>query len=201
MDVTATAGIRSRTPDGRVPLAAGLLALTLLAPAVLPLSAARASAVPEAQSGEWQERQVRFDYLGAASGTPYSCQGLRDMTTLVLQTLGDVSNLHAEPGNCIPDFARPSRFPYLTLRFKVFVPAAGGADQAAAGRWRTVTLAPHHPFPLGTGDCELVDELRAKLLPQLAVRDVQSQLHCEPYEAVSWALTLQVFAPVAKPRP
>ena len=172
-------------------------------PCLLPLVlSSGAWAAAPSQPGHWQTRQMRFDYLGAASGVAYSCEGLREMATLLLKSLGGVRSLQIEPGNCIPNFSTPSRFPYLTLKFEAFEPLAAGAADADAtgsadGEWKHILWAPHHPFPLGTGDCELVDEFRLKVLPSFAVRDLQPQLHCEPFQGMQWTMAFEVFAPAA----
>ena len=167
-------------------------------------SLAGPAGLPDDQ-GAWQARSVRFDYLGYTAGAPYSCAGLHDTLSLLLGQLGAVRELKIATGNCIPNYGAPSRFPSVQLTFEAFVPvsasgvAVGGAP--LRGHWRPVLFAPRHPVPLGNGDCELVDEFRLKGLPTLAVRALQSQLHCEPFQALSWNLALQVFAPLRPIRP
>lgn len=160
--------------------------------------------LPQAQ-GAWQPRSVRFEYGGYTAGAPYSCAGLHDTLGLLLQQLGTVRDLKIGTGNCIPSYGAPSRFPSVHLTFEAFVPvSANSASERTAllpGHWQPVLFAPHHPVPLGSGDCELMDEFQLKVLPTLAVRGLRAQLHCEPFQSTQWSLALQVFTPLTPQRP
>jgi len=155
----------------------------------------------ESAVGQWQPREVRFDYLGAVSGSTYSCQGLDDTISQLLRGLASVRDLKIQPISCIPSYSTPSRFPSLMLRFTAFAPPGAKAGDASAGSipgtWKPVLWSAHRPFPLEIGDCELIDELRLKVLPALAIRNSQSQLHCEPFQATSWSLSFDVLVPAA----
>jgi hypothetical protein len=168
---------------------------------VLVLGASAAVQAAESAVGQWQPRAVRFDYLGAVSGSTYSCQGLDDTISRLLRGLASVRDLKIQPISCIPSYSTPSRFPSLMLRFTAFAPPGGKAGDASAGiltgTWKPILWSAHRPFPLEIGDCELIDELRLKVLPALAVRNSQSQLHCEPFQATSWSLSFDVLVPAA----
>ena len=54
---------------------------------------------------------------------------------------------------------------------------------------------------LEPGDCELIDELRRKVLPKLAIRVVKDSTHCTPQQLTIGQPQLEVEALVALPKP
>ena len=54
---------------------------------------------------------------------------------------------------------------------------------------------------LEPGDCELIDEVRRKVLPKLAVRLVEDGMQCTPGQVSMSQPQLEVEALVALPKP
>lgn len=182
--------------------------LTLAALALMP--AALAEPGPPAASGPsepgiWRSQKTELVYMGFTS--QYSCDGLQSKLELLLRQLGAQPGFKVIAYGC-PDFGRPSRFPRATLEFATLqpgdaAPATAAPQQALVeGAWRTVELAPHHPFDLQDGDCELMEQFRDKVLPLFATRGLQVHTTCVPHQDTGpFDLQLQVFAPLPTPKP
>jgi hypothetical protein len=162
----------------------------------------------EPQPGVWQDHQVELAYLGFTSH--YSCDGLQSKLELLLRQLGARPDWKVSAFGCDRGFGEPSRFPRATMKFATLQPADPGSADASsaeaatvppaaaasvAGVWRTVQLAPHRPFNLDDGDCELMEQFRDKVLPLFATRDQQLRLTCVPHQDIGpFSVQLQVFA-------
>jgi hypothetical protein len=67
-------------------------------------------------------------------------------------------------------------------------------------QWKAVSLS-RGKLDLEPGDCELIEELRRKVLPRLAVRLVKDNTHCIPQQLSPGQPQLEVAALVALPKP
>jgi hypothetical protein len=166
----------------------------------------------------WQEHQLQFDYQGFT--TRYSCDGLRDKVRSVLLKLGARPDLSVESFGCGGRLGQPDRFPMLRIRMATLQPApavsntggnaggnaAGNANSAGVvvstssspavttGSWRSVSLS--GPGKLDAGDCELIEQLVAEVLPLFAVRNLEPIRSCTPHQMpVTVSLHLEAFAP------
>jgi hypothetical protein len=152
-----------------------------------------------AEPGIWQDHQIELAYMGFTSR--YSCDGLQSKLELLLRQLGARADAKVSAFGCDRGFGTPSRFPRATMKFATLQPAEGGNGAAAAtpastvaGVWRVVQLAPHRPFNLDNGDCELMEQFRDKVLPLFATRDQQLNLTCVPHQDIGpFSLQMQVF--------
>jgi hypothetical protein len=173
-----------------------LTGTALAAPEAAPGTGASTSAEP----GVWQDHQIELAYLGFTSR--YSCDGLQSKLQLLLRQLGAREDAKVSAFGCDRGFGTPSRFPRATMKFATLQPADAGSDAAAgatpvpvAGVWRAVQLAPHRPYTLEDGDCELMEQFRDKVLPLFATRDQQLNLTCVPHQDNGpFSLQMQVFA-------
>ena len=66
--------------------------------------------------------------------------------------------------------------------------------------WKRISLS-RGDLDLEPGDCELIDQLRRKVLPRLAVRAVKDDTQCSPHQLSPGQPKLQVDALVALPKP
>jgi hypothetical protein len=180
-------------------LAGWLLAGTALAaPEAAPGTGTGTST--SAEPAVWQDHQIELAYLGFTSR--YSCDGLQSKLQLLLRQLGAREDAKVSAFGCDRGFGTPSRFPRATMKFATLQPADAGNDAAAgatpvpvAGVWRAVQLAPHRPYTLEDGDCELMEQFRDKVLPLFATRDQQLNLTCVPHQDNGpFSLQMQVFA-------
>ena len=67
-------------------------------------------------------------------------------------------------------------------------------------QWKRVSLS-RGAVNLEPGDCELIDEVRRKVLPKLAVRLVKDGTQCTPHQVSMSQPQLEVEALVALPKP
>jgi hypothetical protein len=68
--------------------------------------------------------------------------------------------------------------------------------------WKRVTIGKGRRAPnIERGDCELVDQVRRRILPKLAVRVVEENSPCAPNSSSMMRPTLVVEALTAKPKP
>jgi len=142
--------------------------------------------------GVWQKHQYSFDYFGFTS--TYSCDGLADKLRRLLIAAGARKDAKATSGPCASAFGRPDKLARADLTFYSLVPDPSGtaaAGQAANGFWQPVELAPRTPRELELGDCELVDEFVSKVLPLLAVRNVENHTTCIPHQVAGSSFSVK----------
>jgi hypothetical protein len=150
--------------------------------ALLCASAARADD-PTSSPGVWQKHQYSFDYFGFTS--TYSCDGLADKLKRLLIAAGARKDVKAVSGPCAAPFGRPDKLARADLTFYSLAPDPAGtakAGEAANGVWHAIELAPNTPRELELGDCELVDGFVSKVLPLLAVRNLENHTTCVPHQ-------------------
>lgn len=165
---------------------AGLLLAVLAAPA---LAQAPAQAT-------WREHEFDFTYMGFT--TQYSCDGLRHKVRAVLEALGararpEIRATGCESGGGVALSPR--------VHVKVALPAPAGAQDADAfaAESAVVTLAPRTVDGLAAGDCELVEQLRDRVLPGLGTEVIAERTGCVPHQLGLGRPLLQarVLRPVA----
>jgi hypothetical protein len=163
---------------------------------------------PAVQSGTWQKHQYSFVSLGFTS--TYSCDGLADKLKRLLLAAGARADAKALPGACASEFGHVEKLARAELAFYTLVPDQGAKTPdgpRADGVWRSVALAANSPRELGVGDCELVEQFRAQLLPMFTIRSVADQTTCVPHQESGSVINLkfETFAaapaPPAAPRP
>jgi hypothetical protein len=82
----------------------------------------------------------------------------------------------------------------------VLQPAAGTTDDKAtpvAAHWKQVDLKLQNSFATDSGECELVEQIKQKIVPLFATRNVELKTTCIPHQAsVSRpSLKLEVLVP------
>ncbi len=151
------------------------------------------AAFAEEQPASWQSQKSQLNYMGIT--TIYSCEGLQGKLELLLRLLGARHDAKVQTLGC-DRIGFPSRFAHARLNFAALKPAANAADPALTGSWRSVDLAPNHPFGLQAGDCELIEQFRDKVLPLFATRALEDGTHCVPHQVSTFRLKFEVFAPL-----
>jgi hypothetical protein len=172
---------------------------------VVPVLAAGLLSSPlwAAEEGEgaravWTDKELTFVYQGFT--TRYSCDGLRDKMRGVLLDLGaDKKSLKVQQLGCSSPTGRPDPFPGVRVKMRVLQPAADNtaAQQTVAAHWKPVDLKLRDSFTTDSGECELVEQIRQKVVPQFAVRNVDLRTDCIPHQASATrpSLKLEVLAP------
>ncbi|MGH8138732.1 MAG: hypothetical protein ACREVV_11130 [Steroidobacteraceae bacterium] len=177
-------------------LAVPAAALLMCAPLWV-AAAEGSSAGEEAQSGIWKQKELTFVYQGFTA--KYSCDGLRDEVRRALLQLGaDKKDLQVRETGCTSGFGRPDPFPGVRVKMNVLEPAAGGTDDkqpSVQAHWKPVDLKLRDTYVTDSGECELVDEIRRKILPLFATRNVSYRTDCIPHQAsaVGPSLKLEVL--------
>lgn len=150
----------------------------------LPIWAAAAeSAAPpaEAESAVWAPKELTFVFMGFTAH--YSCDGLRDKIRYVLGELGARSDFKVDYYGCSSPFGRPDPFPGVRIKMHVLQPA-GANDQSSVGaHWRRVDLHLDKDPVWEASDCELLEQIKQKILPLFATRNVDFASNCVPHQA------------------
>jgi hypothetical protein len=166
-----------------------------------PVRAAEPEATPagEGQSAVWTQKELTFVYMGFT--TRYSCDALRDKVKGVLLDLGaEKKGLKVQELGCSTPFGRPDPFPGVRVKMRVLQPAgatAGDKQTPVAAHWKPVNLKVRDSFSNDSGECELVEQIKQKIVPLFAARNVDLQTDCIPHQASATrpSLKLEVLAP------
>ncbi|HEX2494193.1 MAG TPA: hypothetical protein VHK24_10495, partial [Steroidobacter sp.] len=88
----------------------------------------------------------------------------------------------------------------LAARVKGERAEAAEITEQFPAHWKTISLS-RGALDLEPGDCELIDELKRKVLPKLAIRIVKNDMSCSPHQLNLGQPQLVVEALVAAPKP
>jgi hypothetical protein len=176
---------------------------------------------PEPVQAIWKHQEFAFYFQSQT--TFYSCSSLEAKLERILKALGTQAKVQVRSIDCQ---SGPTRMPRVIVSVSAPVPATAEAiaerdksksrrELAARVRGKPEDPATLEPFPaqwkrvslsrgavnLEPGDCELIDEVRRKVLPKLAVRVVENATHCAPHQVSIGQPQLEVDALVALPKP
>jgi hypothetical protein len=131
----------------------------------------------ETERALWTQKELVFRYTGFS--TKYTCDGLTDKMRRLLIMLGArASDLEVTSFACLQGRAAAST-PGVRVRMHVLEPAAAtGSDPAVPARWKPVDLLAHRDPLDAAGDCELIGQLRQKVIPLFAVRNLDYAATC-----------------------
>jgi len=155
--------------------------------ALLLCGAALADTSPGTEPGGyavWTPKELRFVYQGFTS--KYSCDGLRDKVKAVLLKLGARKDLQVTETPCPGGPGTPTDFPGVTIKMHVLEAANGReydpATPPVPAHWRMVDLT-HSLNPIdAAGDCELIEQVKSRILPLFTTRKVDYSSTCIPYQ-------------------
>lgn len=165
----------------------------VLAALALGLAGSVALAQNEPVSASWHQHRKSFTYIGISP--TYSCEGLKDALTFLLQQSGARINRTVTVSPCSIGGGGPIPVPTANLDFSTLQP--GGAGDASA-LWRHVDFSFTRSSPqLHGSDCELVQEFKDRLLPMFTTRNITANLHCIPHQTTGnqFDLSFDVLAP------
>jgi len=160
----------------------------VLAALVIPVSAwadaAESGVAPgDAQPAVWAPQELHFVFMGFTAH--YSCDGLRDKVERVLGELGARDGFKVDYAGCSAPFGKPDPFPGVRIRMQTLQPA--GANEKSAeivgAHWRRVDLHLDKDPVWEATDCELLEQIRQKILPLFATRTVDFASNCVPHQA------------------
>lgn len=150
----------------------------------------------------WTAKELRFVYMGFTSH--YSCDGLRDKIRVILTDFGARDDMQVSEAPCT-GLGRPTKFPGVNIKINVLQPASDATDSSVvAAHWKRVQLPGPGDAVRQAGDCELLEQVKQKILPLFATRDVQYHSTCVPKQLSigGTSLTADVLVPdqpTAKP--
>jgi hypothetical protein len=147
----------------------------------------------------WKPQRVNFAYQGYS--TFYSCSSLEEKLEAILISMGAREDLRVSGYGCdeqigvarfqivfnSPIEATPENLTALTdydAHESLIARTRGEALASAADLerfpavWKTVSIARDRDLNLGSGDCELVQQLRRQILPRMSVRIVTDRVRC-----------------------
>ena len=138
-------------------------------PSAAPADAARESAV-------WAPKELSFAYTGFT--TKYSCDGLQARMRSVLLALGSRPDLQVRGYGCTR-LAGPDPLAGVSIKMNVLQRADKPGAQALPAHWKVVDLLADRDPVDAAADCELIGQIRAKVLPLFAIRNVDYSATCE----------------------
>jgi hypothetical protein len=158
-------------------------AAVVLALPVWATAAETATPPADAQPAVWTAKELTFVFMGFTAH--YSCDGLLDKIRHVLGELGARSDFKVAYYGCSSPFGRPDPFPGVRIKMQVLQPA--GANEPSAelvgAHWRRVDLHLDKDPVWEASDCELLEQIKQKILPLFATRNVDFASNCVPHQA------------------
>lgn len=186
-----------------VPLAAAAAALLTLFPGGETLADTPAASEP-VQPSVWTAKELRFVYSGFT--TTYSCDGLREKMRSVLLKLGArKDDLVVNESACGAGPGRPTPFPTVDIKMHVLQPApapppGANAPPAVAAHWRLVDLTKYRDPLRAAGNCELIEQIKQRILPLFTTRNVEFRSNCVPNQLeLGTVLRVEVLIPDPPP--
>jgi hypothetical protein len=198
MSTSRVFGLAKRMTHGTSVGVPALAACLLVSSAWAAEAGSAAAPTGEGQPAVWTEKELTFVYQGFT--TRYSCDGLRDKVRSVLLDLGaEKKGLKVLQLGCSSASGRPDPFPGVKVKMRVLQPASGTPDDKTpvAAHWKPVDLKLRDSFTTDSGECELVEQIRHKIVPLFASRNVDLKTNCIPHQATATrpTLRLEVLAP------
>jgi hypothetical protein len=155
--------------------------------AVAALTCASAWANPQSEpsagsgreSAVWTPKELNFLYQGFT--TTYSCDGLQEKMKRVLITLGARPDIQVRGFGCMR-LVGPDPVAGVRIKMNVLQPAGQQGGQPVPARWKMVDLLTDYDNrdPVdAAADCELIGQIKEKILPLFATRNVDYSSTCE----------------------
>lgn len=190
---------------------------------LLPIARAAEPAAPQPVQAIWKDQELAFFFQ--TQTTFYSCGSLEAKLERILKILGATAKVRVRSVDC-QSAGQIARMPRVIVTVRAPVEATPEAlaerdkdkskrelvervrgekedPEALApfpAQWQRVSLS-RGKASLEPGDCELIDELRRKVLPKLSVRLVKDNTHCTPHQVTLGQPRLEIEALVALPKP
>jgi hypothetical protein len=160
-------------------------ALAALVLGVSLCAAAAESAAPsaDAQPAVWARKELAFVFMGFTAH--YSCDGLREKIRHALTELGARGDFQLSYSGCSSPSGTPDPFPGVHITMHVLQPAGAAENgaEAVGTHWRRVDLHLDRDPVWEAADCELLEQIKQKILPLFATRNVDFASNCVPHQA------------------
>jgi hypothetical protein len=159
-------------------LLGAIVAVAMFAQAYADSSPAAAATAPAAV---WSPRELTFQYQGFT--TTYSCDGLQQRMRKLLVKLGARPDLEVTAFGCTR-LAGPDLLAGVRIKMDVLQPAPADAAKTVTAHWMAVDLlADRNPLD-AAADCELIDQIKQKVLPAFTTRNVDFKATCAAHQVV-----------------
>ena len=151
----------------------------------------------------WTPKELRFVYMGFTSH--YSCDGLRDKMRSILLQLGARPDLTVREVPCSGLAGRPTEFPGVTVNMNVLAPwdatKANVNATPVPAHWKNVQISTDRDPLREAGDCELIEQVKSRVLPLFNARQVDYHSSCVPNQLQIGGTQLKADVPIADPQP
>jgi hypothetical protein len=188
------------TLNSRTVRQAALAAVAALLASVAAGADAQGTAAPgNAAAAVWTPKQLHFVFLGFTAH--YSCDGLQDKIRHVLIELGARPDLEVTFAGCSSPLGRPDPFPGVNIKMSVLQPAdpKDTSAQIVGAHWRKVDLHLDKDPVWEASDCELLEQIKERILPLFATRNVEFASNCVPHQAyLGTRLSAELLFPDSK---
>jgi hypothetical protein len=178
-------------------------ALLGLIGAVILGGAAAARADDAGVQAVWTPKKLQFTFMGFTAR--YSCDGLADKMKRVLLDLGARPDLKLNAIGCSGGFGRPSPFPGVSGTVQVLQPlgdqSPGPDTKVIPAHWKSVVVAPRGDPLNAAGDCELTEQIKQRILPMFATRNIEYSSTCIPNQLQVGGTRLSAEVLIADPSP
>ena len=167
-------------------LAAGFMA------ASVPAAWADTSPASDSERAMWAPKELRFIYQGFTAR--YSCDGLRDKVRSALLALGARREDLSVTQTACTSVGRPDPFPGVAIKMQVLKPAdtQTAASLVVPAHWKTVDLRLDRDSLSQAGDCELLEQIKQKILPLFSTRKLDYSSNCIPHQLSTGGTRLSV---------
>jgi hypothetical protein len=130
-------------------------------------------------SSSWQHHKVSFPYHGVTS--IYNCDALESTVRAILLHLGARKDLTVVATGCGPA-KTPGPSAFIDTDFYTLAPSVDSGPVAA--HWTVKQLDPEHPYFMGGGACELIDQMKDLITKNFSLRDLEYRTDCVPHDIV-----------------
>ena len=138
-----------------------------------------APANPPVVNAVWQHHSAGFTYYGITA--LYTCDGLESNVRALLLYLGARKDAKVTARGCPNGPSAPSHNAILETDFYSLAPG-DDAHETVQARWVPAEISPTHPYFMGRGDCELINEMKDLILKNFSLRNVSYRADCTPHE-------------------
>src|SRR5262249_7156561 len=162
-----------------IAMAALAASLTVARLASAQAAAPVAPGSPSVQPAVWTPKELVFQYVGVT--TKYTCEGLRQKMKDIVTMLG-AQQVQVRSAGCAGTPA-PETVTGVYIKMNVLQPLATAAQAAPTpALWQSVDLLARRAPIDAAADCELIEQIKLKILPLFATRDVQYRSMCAGHQ-------------------
>ena len=154
-------------------------------------SFAQGQPLGRAESVSWVPKELSFTDPGYPS--LYGCDSLRAKVRSYLLQLGARPDLEVRIWGCTPPVA-PDMFAGVTVHMNVLSAEPGG-EPVITAHWKRVDLLASRTPAEAAADCELLSQIKLKVLPLFPARNVDDSAACGHGQAFPARLTAEVLVP------